>query len=194
MAYLLNRENNPQSNTFMNYPKYTLFIYAGHCSQELQQIYKTNAIKHNDSVYHNIHPDSGFDILIPNEQFLSPNKSNKIDLFIKCEMVEHVDGTNIPSAFYMYPRSSISKTKFRLANSVGIIDSGYRGNLIAKLDNTGYHKTGIHARDFETQKGDKYVQICMPDLSPFTVILVDNIEALGTTERGDGGFGSTNHK
>ena len=101
---------------------------------------------------------------------------------------------NKPSAYYLYPRSSISKTPLRLANSVGIIDSGYRGNLIAKLDNTGYHKTGIHSRDFETQNGDKYVQICMPDLSPFTVSLVDNINDLGTTERGDGGFGSTNHK
>ena len=38
------------------------------------------------------------------------------------------------TGYYMYPRSSLSKTKLRLANSVGIIDSGYRGNLIGMFD------------------------------------------------------------
>ena len=35
----------------------------------------------------------------------------------------------------MYPRSSIYKTPLRLANNTGIIDSGYRGNLMGAFDN-----------------------------------------------------------
>ena len=39
-----------------------------------------------------------------------------------------------PSPYYLFPRSSIYKTRYRLANSVGIIDCGYRGNLMAAMD------------------------------------------------------------
>jgi hypothetical protein len=42
-----------------------------------------------------------------------------------------------PCGFYLYPRSSISKTRMRLANSLGIIDAGYRGDLIAAVDTIG---------------------------------------------------------
>ena len=41
-----------------------------------------------------------------------------------------------PTAYYLYPRSSMgSKTPLRLSNSVGIIDAGYRGNIIGVVDN-----------------------------------------------------------
>ena len=40
------------------------------------------------------------------------------------------------SGFYLYPRSSISRTPLRLANSVGIIDPSYRGCILAALENT----------------------------------------------------------
>jgi dUTPase len=194
MAYLLNRENNTQPMTIINNPQFTLFICTQNCSEELQEIYKTNAMKHNDSVYHNIHPDSGFDILIPNEQYLFNNKSNKIDLSIKCEMVEHVNGTNIPSAFYMYPRSSISKTKFRLANNVGIIDSGYRGSLGAMIDVLYLDQTDVDQNGWPSvkcQKHTRLLQICTPILRPFKVVIVESDSELTTTSRGSGGFGST---
>ena len=38
------------------------------------------------------------------------------------------------TGFYLHPRSSISKTKLRLANSTGIIDAGYRGHIMAMFD------------------------------------------------------------
>ena len=58
-------------------------------------------------------------------------RTKKVDLQIQCAMYDY---NGIPSGFYIYPRSSISKTPFRLANNVGIIDSGYRGNLGACFD------------------------------------------------------------
>jgi dUTP pyrophosphatase len=86
------------------------------------------------------------------------------------------------TGYYMYPRSSISNTPLRLANSVGIIDSGYRGRLMGKFD----------AREnFVVNKFDRLLQICAPGLIPIYVELVNNEEELGNTERGAGGFGSS---
>ena len=99
--------------------------------------------------------------------------------------------------FYLYPRSSISKTRMRLANSVGIIDAGYRGDLIAAVDTIGlFGSTDIWHIWKETlspiNKYDRYFQVCAPDLSPFLVHIVMNEADLGQpTARGTGGFGST---
>lgn len=102
-----------------------------------------------------------------------------------------------PCGFYLYPRSSISKTRMRLANSVGIIDAGYRGDLIAAVDTIGlFGSTDIWHVWKETlspiKKYDRYFQVCAPDLSPFLVHIVDTEHDLGSpTSRGSGGFGST---
>ena len=169
--------------------EYKVLIYVND-GGNMRDMYEKHINKHNKKITESTFPDSGFDLFCLKNDIVKYGETYTMDSQVVCAVYKN----NNPSAYYLYPRSSISKTPLRLANSVGIIDSGYRGNLIAKLDNSGYHKTGIHAKDFETNNGDKYVQICMPDLSPFTVTLVDNIEALGQTERGDGGFGSTNHK
>ncbi len=88
-----------------------------------------------------------------------------------------------PSPYYLYARSSIYKTNFSLANNVGIIDAGYRGNICAALHNTS-------VGSYETVKmGTRMTQICMPGLSPnFHVRMV---KKLSSTSRGTGGFGST---
>jgi len=86
-------------------------------------------------------------------------------------------------AYWMLPRSSISKTPLRMANSVGLIDAGYRGPLLAMLYSTGV--------DVSVAFGDRYFQIAGPELQPFERIeIVDTIPG-GATIRGDGGFGST---
>jgi len=102
-----------------------------------------------------------------------------------------------PCGFYLYPRSSISKTRMRLANSLGIIDAGYRGDLIAAVDTIGlFGSTDIWHIWKETlspiKKYDRYFQVCAPDLSPFLVHIVETEAELGApTARGTGGFGST---
>ena len=104
---------------------------------------------------------------------------------------------DLPSGFYLYPRSSISKTRMRLANSVGIIDAGYRGDIIAAVDTIGlFGSNDIWHVWKETlspiKKYDRYFQLCAPDLSPFLVHIVDTEAELGApTTRGQGGFGST---
>ena len=87
----------------------------------------------------------------------------------------------------MYPRSSLSKRKLRLPNSVGVIDAGYRGNLIGMFDIVNSDE------EYETvNKFDRLVQICSPNLQPIVVEIVDEINELGEiTHRGEGGFGST---
>jgi dUTP pyrophosphatase len=95
----------------------------------------------------------------------------------------------------MYPRSSLSKTKLRLANSVGIIDSGYRGNLIGMFDVVNIDKE-IQNKDMDAdyyaKVNDRLLQICAPGLIPIYVEIVDGVYELGSeTERGSGGFGST---
>ena len=90
-----------------------------------------------------------------------------------------------PSPYYMYARSSVSKRGIMLANSVGIIDSGYRGTLMAAFFNTTDNPVTIG-------KGDRVVQVCMPGLDyNFTVEVANSLEE---TERGSGGIGSTEGK
>jgi len=104
------------------------------------------------------------------------------------------DGTRcnaIPQPYCLHPRSSIYKKAIRLANSTGIIDSGYRGELAAAVDvlagslNSG-SEMEIPTHVLDSNK--RYFQICKPDLSPFYVCIIDN---LPSTSRGSGGFGST---
>ena len=87
-----------------------------------------------------------------------------------------------PTGFYLYPRSSTgSKTPIRLSNSVGVIDSSYRGELMAIVDN-------VSEDPFTLKKGERYFQVCAPDLGPISFKLVDS---LSKTSRGTGGLGST---
>ena len=124
------------------------------------------------------HPDSGFDLFCPRDLTFPPNETSFIDLGIRCAAW---GGVASPMAFYVYPRSSLSKTPLRLANSVGIIDSGYRGNILAAVDNIG-------DKPFQLRRGTRLFQICSPDLSPLSVELVNSLDK---TVRGAGGFGST---
>ena len=90
-----------------------------------------------------------------------------------------------PIPFKLYPRSSMgSKTPLRLGNSVGIIDSGYRGHLKACVD--CYGKENYHI-----DKYDRLLQIVSFSGRPIFVKLVNNMDELGVTNRNDGGFGST---
>ena len=75
-----------------------------------------------------------------------------------------------------------AKTSLRLANSVGIIDAGYRGTLKAIVDNIDTKNKVMIA------KGTRLFQICSPTLEPITYEVV---ETLSETSRGSGGLGST---
>lgn len=82
----------------------------------------------------------------------------------------------------LFPRSSISKTPLRMANSVGVIDSGYKGEIKVPLFNTD---------EVEIIDIDKYSRIAQLVIVPCMDFELELTDDLGTSERGTGGFGST---
>jgi arsenate reductase-like glutaredoxin family protein len=85
-------------------------------------------------------------------------------------------------SYMLVPRSSIVKTPYRMSNSIGIIDSGYRGNIMAFVDVLGDGPV------VEPKVGERLFQIVRPTLERFDYEIVNE---LSQTERGTGGFGST---
>jgi len=80
----------------------------------------------------------------------------------------------------LFPRSSISKTSCALRNAVGVIDSGYRGEIMVKF--------GCMSNLDCYRVGDRVAQLI---IMPYPQIELEEVEELSDTDRGDGGFGST---
>lgn len=165
---------------------FTLRIFVSSQQDTLREFYSQRIQDHNAKIYDDF-PDSGFDLGLPKDFNLAKTCSNKIPLGIHCAMSTSSNNIReIPQAYYLYPRSSVVKTPIRMSNSVGIIDSGYRGEITAFVD-----MIDTTRNSFSVLAMDRYFQICHPTLAPFKVIMVDSLEELGTTCRGAGGFGST---
>ncbi|AUR88162.1 dUTPase [Vibrio phage 1.110.O._10N.261.52.C1] len=117
---------------------------------------------------------AAFDLVATRSVFLS-NRTEMMDLEIAVE---------IPSGYYgkLVPRSSMGKRGIALSNTLGVIDSDYRGNIHAPLYcrfNEGAH----------VKKGERIVQLLICKVEQFDLEVVDG---LSETKRGAGGFGSTN--
>jgi len=136
--------------------------------------------------------DSGLDIYIPDNYVIEGKSQMKITLGIKCRVTRRTvfsypEGRKVitslePSAFELFPRSSISKTPLRLSNSIGLIDMDYRGELMAYVDN-------ISENDYVVESQTKLFQLVNPLRIPWSS--VKEVDSLDETERGEGGFGST---
>ena len=118
--------------------------------------------------------DAGLDLYVLDEIQFEAGETKAIKLGISCEPE---DG----KAYYLFPRSSISKTPLRMANSIGLIDGGYRGEIMAICDN-------IKKESYKVEKGQRLFQLVASDSSPIKYELVEELEL---TTRGTGGFGST---
>jgi len=154
-------------------------------NDDLLEQYKTRIENHNSKICSEKFADSGFDLLVPNNEiFENSIKSKFINFQIKCEMAYYNCKTIkiTQSPYYIYPRSSISKTPLMLANHVGIIDSGYRGDLIGAFR--------CLEEEYSVESNTRLLQICHPSLCPVYVVIVPENE-LSNTKRGSGGFGST---
>lgn len=92
----------------------------------------------------------------------------------------------IPEGYvgYVFPRSSISFKGLQMANSVGVIDSGYRGEVTVVFRTTapGYFK------DTYYRIGDRIAQLV---IMPIPYITFEEVQELSETLRGAGGYGST---
>jgi dUTP pyrophosphatase len=128
--------------------------------------------------------DSGVDVFLPADTSLEGHAASLLPLKIVVAAKTYLGS---PAPCLLVPRSSISKTSLRLANSIGLIDSGYRGEVSAAVDN-------MSEKSVEVQKHNRLFQICAHDFLPYTKIsLVDRREDLPVPpdDRGAGGFGST---
>lgn len=88
--------------------------------------------------------------------------------------------------FLLYPRSSLSKTGWVMANSIGVIDKSYRGEIMAALMNVGGTAKSLDLPG-------RYVQL-IPQQYLSDDITIQVTDELSSTERGAGGYGSTGVK
>lgn len=89
----------------------------------------------------------------------------------------------------LFPRSSIVKTSNRLGNCVGVIDSGYRGEITFVFDNinrTSARKLSNYNYNYDS--GDRVGQLV---ILPFPKVELEEVDELSDTERGTGGYGHT---
>ena len=118
--------------------------------------------------------DAGLDLFIIADQKISPGATERIHLGIACETIES-------KPYLLMARSSISKTPLRLANSVGLIDAGYRGEIIAVVDN-------IKSDAYKIERGQRLFQLVA---MAGEEIHFELVPSLSDSSRGSGGFGST---
>ena len=163
--------------------KYTLCIKLDkNLDEDIVKYYTTHKSKNID--------DSGFDLPAIQDYIINTKKPDNgfvkslgIKFGISCYMNDNENSETV--GYYLYPRSSFHKYNLMVANHLGIIDAGYRGPI------TGMIKP-LHLTDTDNilsiNKGNKLFQICAPDLSPFNILICDE---LGSSSRGCDGFGST---
>lgn len=162
-------------------------LYIKTLNEEIKEKYTDH------STYHD--GDSGLDLFVPETITIPAWSTVFIDHQIQCEMVKRMPNPQLRGGishmkieydsynetYLLHPRSSISKTPLIMANSCGIIDAGYRGNIIGAVKN-------VSNNDYIVEKGTRLFQICQKAYEPFSFKLVDE---LSQTTRGTGGFGST---
>ena len=158
----------------------SLFIYV--IEPELRKFFREHLeTKHRPT-------DSGFDILLPrqdvkfNDNCLGQTVHTGI---IVAAMT--LDGR--PAPCLLLPRSSITGTPLRLANSIGLIDMGYRGEVMAKCD-----CVDPYCKVYEIMECDRRFQLVQHNFLPWKRIhIVDSMHELppAPDNRGSGGFGST---
>ena len=135
-------------------------------SDDIYSMYKNHSHFHQG--------DAGLDLFITKDQVIDPGSTAKIHLGISCENMEM-------KPYLLMARSSISKTPLRLSNAVGLIDAGYRGEIMAAVDN-------IKDSSYRLEKGQRLFQLVSMNGESIHFDLVDT---LSDTSRGKGGFGST---
>lgn len=103
-------------------------------------------------------------------------------------LVYHTDlAVEIPEGYVglLFPRSSIFKKSLSQTNSVGVIDSGYRGELMVTFKTTTDVVPAVY------KEGERFCQLV---IVPIPEIDVVEVEELSDSDRGDGGFGSSDNE
>ena len=122
--------------------------------------------------------DAGADIYLPEDVTIPPHKTVIVKTGFKIA---------VPLGYEVQvrPRSGLSaKTPLRVANAPGTIDANYRGEVGVIIENTGNLTQNLKA-------GDKIAQLL---IAPTPMIKWEQVDELNETDRGSGGFGSTDKK
>ena len=128
--------------------------------------------------------DSGFDIPLVSSNI---DMNEKVHCFSLGIIVGATLSDGTPAPCLLLPRSSIYKTPFRLCNSIGLIDAGYRGEVKAMADNLNPEEETTMRYD----AGSRLFQICQHNFLPWNrIVLTDELPS-PPDSRGSGGFGST---
>lgn len=154
--------------------------------QEFHKLfYRTSSLQNGTRVFFRDNTDNaGVDLYYAGQNWsFQPSEGRLLDMGVKASMTR----VNPLMAdefvhYWMPPRSSIWKNGLTLANSIGVIDRTYRGNLMA----------AVHSfREASVAQGTRIVQIVAPDMGNITEVHLCPVGLIDTTERGEGGFGST---
>ena len=122
------------------------------------------------------HPsDAGMDLKSVEDLVIKPFERALVHTGLKMELPPMYEAQ-------VRPRSGLAlKNGITVLNTPGTIDSGYRGEIGVILANFG-------KEDFAVKKGDRIAQLVF---APVTQPEVVEIDAVGVSDRGEGGFGST---
>lgn len=140
-----------------------------------------------------------------NEKAIIPTRAHAtdagFDLVAVSKDFDHVHGcivygtgiaVEIPQGYVglVFPRSSIAAHALTLTNSVGVIDSGYRGEIMAKFVPTTAPILAIsgNGADMYYNTGERIAQLV---IMPIPEIEFEEVDTLSDSERGTGGYGST---
>jgi dUTP pyrophosphatase len=160
-----------------------LYLWVDNSIPGLLDLYTQHVEKHNKEMVTSKFPNSGFDLFSGSNTGIPVGvaRSSYIKFGVHAEMKD----SNLNScAYYLMPRSSFSKTPLLQSNSIGLIDSGYRGEIMAPVRN-------LSIEPYTVSADTRLFQLVHPNAEPFIVQIVTNLDELSSTERGDGGFGST---
>lgn len=118
--------------------------------------------------------DAGMDLRAVEDCTIAPGESAMVRTGLHVEVPRWHVGL-------VFPRSGLGSKGITLRNATGVIDSGYRGEVLAALWNTT-------SEPFEVHKGDR---VCQLVVMPYCPCSVEEVTELSGTERGTGGHGST---
>lgn len=122
--------------------------------------------------------DAGLDLTSRETVEIAPQGTVMVGTGVACEIPKGYVGL-------VFPRSGMaSKRGVNLANNVGVVDSGYRGEIKLPLYNAGHDVAVV-------ESGERCAQLVV---MPFMVCECVEVESLSETERGEGGFGSSGAK
>lgn len=154
--------------------------------EKFHELFKRTSMQSNGTLvfYRDNTDNAGVDLYYAGDTWsFQPSEGRVLDMGVKASMMRI--NPLMADAFVHYwmpPRSSIWKNGVTLANSIGVIDRTYRGNLMA----------AVHAfRASEIERGTRIVQVVAPDMGNITEVHLCPVGLIDNTERGEGGFGST---